>query len=288
MSVFVPETEGEWLDLPMEVYRAAPGVSQSTLKEFGNSATALHFKTAKPKVQTKYMKLGEVGHIAALESDRLKEAYYLRPDTYPAVVKGVTVNKDWHNGADWCADWMKKHSDRPVLTAEEEAKLPKIVAGLAKLEEFSSALANGQKEVSFFKRDSETGLLLKARCDLVATDSDGFSWIWDLKKCQVGGATHAEFSKSCFDYGYHIQCAAYRYITGASRFVFVPFDDAEPFDAAQFEPDSDMISAGWKEYRRLLNAYAACVTSGEWNGYSHEIAPLMLPGWVKRKEKYGD
>lgn len=281
---FTENVEGVFFDLPMEVYRAAPGVSQSTLKRFGAAATPLHWKTAKPKEPTPDMLFGTICHTAILEPDKLEDAYYLRPGSYLA----KDGQKPWHGGATECKKWLAAHSDKPVMTQDDMDKIPKIVAGLSRLEEFSSALANGQKEVSFFKRDLETGLLLKARCDVVATDSEGSTWIFDPKKVQVGCATQVEFAKSAYDYGYHIQAASYLSITGASRFIFVPFDDGEPFDAAQFEPDSEMIETGWKEYRRLLNTYAACVTSGEWKGYSHEIAPLALPGWVKRREKYAD
>ena len=44
---------------------------------------------------------------------------------------------------------------------------------------------------------------------------------------------------------------------------------------------SEMLAHGYREWRRLLNAYALCLASDEWPGYSPSINPLKLPGFVK-------
>ncbi|MGN6644749.1 MAG: hypothetical protein ACTHKU_17300, partial [Verrucomicrobiota bacterium] len=93
---FTPNTEGAWLNLPAETYHAAPGVSQSFLKEFDAAATPLHFTVRKRKTATAYMEFGTICHCAVLEPDKLKDAYYIQPETYPAKVKDATVQKPWH------------------------------------------------------------------------------------------------------------------------------------------------------------------------------------------------
>jgi hypothetical protein len=191
--------------------------------------------------------------------------------------------KPWNGNADWCKQWLKDHDDRPVMTQDQLDKLPKIVDRLKALPEFGSALKHGQTEASFFKRDEETGLMLKCRCDLMATTTGGEQWIFDPKKVQSGEANKSSFEKQAFNLGYQVQCASYLDITGASRFVFVPFDDDEPFDACQWEGDADFRQAGYLEWRRLLLAYAKCLKEYHWPGYHHGVARMTLPNFAKRK-----
>lgn len=286
---FVPGTEGVWLNLPAEVYHRSPGVSQSTLKEFGEYATPLHYKARKRKVPTEDMEFGTICHTAVLEPGKLAEAYYLEPEVYPALVKGKkgepdsTIAKKWSNNADWCKDWNREHDDRPIIDKLREADIPHIVKRVSALTEFGSALKHGQREVSFFKRDEITGLLLKCRTDVFVRDADGADWIFDLKKVQSGGASREEFSKSIADFGYHIQAASYMQITGSAHFVFVPFDDAEPFDACQWEVEQADLDAGAFEYRRLLNEFAVCTKNDTWTGYRGGIDKIGLPAYAKKK-----
>ncbi len=278
--------EGVYPDLPEAVYRAADAISQSQLKEFGEYATPLHWKARKPKEPTPDMQFGSVAHCAILQPERLHLAYHLRPETYEAEVKGKTVYKPWHGGSDWCKEWLDKHSDRPIMTQEQLNKLPKIRERLLRLPEFGAALRSkdAQTEVSFFKMDEETGLMLKARADLVATTASNETWLFDPKKVQSGEANERDFGKSCAIFGYDVQCASYLSITGASRFVFVPFDDSEPFDACQYELEREDFNAGYQEWRRLLLAYAKCLRENKWPGYPENIRRLRLPEWVKRRD----
>jgi len=277
-------TEGIYPDLPEKVYREARAISQSEVKAFDEAATPLHFKAAKPREATADMEFGSVVHAAILTPEILHMAYYLRPQEYPAKdKKGVETMKLWHGGSDWCKEWTAKHQDRPVMTSEQIAKLPKIIQSMKALPEFGSALESGQTEVAFFKRDPETGLMLKCRVDLIASADDGTTWLFDPKKVQSGCATAAEFGKSADNYGYDIQAASYKFITGASRFIFVPFDDDEPFDCCQWEPDNEMLRIGYDRWRRMLLRYKACLDSGEWPGYPKGLRKLSLPDYALRR-----
>jgi len=274
--------EGVFTDLPAEIYHSANAVSKSLLWEFHEASTPLHFKHRKKKEATADMEFGTVAHCAILQPDLLHAAYHLRPETYEAEIRGKLVTKPWHGSSDTCKVWIASHQDRPVMTQEQLNKLPMIRERMLALPEFGSALKTGQTEVSFFKRDEETGLMLKCRCDLVANTTDNQTWIFDPKKVQPGEANERDFGKSCATFGYHVQMMSYLAITGASRFVFVPFDDSEPFDACQFELDQDAQNAGYQEWRRLLLAYAKCVKEDRWPGYLSGVRKIALPKWAGR------
>ncbi len=281
---FAPGEEGVWLGLPAEVYHLAPGVSQSTLKEFGDYATPLHYQAREPKKPTDDMEFGTVCHTAVLEPEKLSEAYYVRPETYPDEKTGK--EKPWHGASNWCKAWLEAHKDRPVLTKERSEAVPKVVERVTRIPEIKDALQCGQREVSYFKRDAETGLLLKCRVDIQCLSSGSLGpelWIFDLKKVQSGEADAEAFGASVAARGYDIQAASYMDITGASHFVFCPFDDDKPFDACLVELENEDRVSGFRTWRRLLKAYATCVTENRWPGYAEGITVAKLPPWFKKE-----
>lgn len=288
--------EGIHFDLSFEQYQAADGISQSTLKEFGAAASPLHFSVREPKAQTPDMAFGTVCHAAVLTPDKFAESFHLKPENYPTKasaedVGGInglkvdTVYKPWNGNATACKAWLLTHADRPVMTRDDLERIGKIRESLTtspKLEEFRGALKHGRTEVSFFKRDEETGLMLKCRTDLMATDAGGITWLMDLKKTQSGWATPKIFGEEIERRGYGIQAASYLSITGASKFLFIVFDDDKPFDAAMIAPTSAELNRGQDEWRRLLRAYAVCVKENKWPGYPAGIQPSQPPKWLNR------
>ncbi len=262
-----------------ELYHSVPSVSQSLLKEFGEQPTTAHFQARAPREATEAMQLGTVLHSLVLEPGNLA-SHYCRPDTYEVEIKGKFVVKPWHGGSDWCKEWLSTHADRPVVTGEQEAALGMMRSAVKSLPVFAGLLAIGQAELSWFKRDAETGLLLKCRTDLIATDAAQTTWICDLKKVRRGGASETEFAKTCVDFGHHVQAAFYLDLTGATRFLFCAVEDEAPFAANLIELDPEALALGRVTYRRHLSAYAACVASGEWPGYAPGIKRVNLPPWA--------
>lgn len=262
-----------------ESYHGTAFVSQSLLKDFGAAPSPAHFRADEPKEPTEAMQLGTVFHSMTLEPMRGGQ-YYVRPDFYTAEVKGKPVEKPWHGAADYCKEWLATHADKPVVTAEQEAALHAMRESALAIPVFMGLLTIGQTEVSWFKRDAETGLILKGRTDLIATDSAEVTWICDLKKVRLGGASETEFAKTCVDFGYHVQAAFYLDLTGASRFVFCAVEDEPPFAANLIELDAEAVALGRATYRRHLNAYAECVASGKWPGYAPGIKRVNLPAWA--------
>lgn len=267
--------------VPAADYHALPYASQSLLKEFADQPTPAHFKARKPKEPTDAMQFGTVLHSIIIEAANAA-AYHLRPDEYPDAKKDgdKPVMKPWHGGASWCKDWLKRHSDRPVITSEEQTSLLDMRESALALPVFAGLIEIGTPEISWFKRDAETGLVLKGRTDLIATDAAEVTWICDLKKVRRGGASESEFAKTCVDFGYHIQAAFYLDLTGASRFVFCAVEDEPPYAANLIELDAEAVALGRSAYRRALQAYAACVASGDWPGYAPGIKRVNLPAWA--------
>lgn len=274
MNDFVPNTEGVFPGLSEAEYRAAPGIGQSLLKAFDAEPTPTHFieSLTRPKEVTEAMEFGTILHTAILQPERLNEAYYVKPEP-------------WDGRKTECKQWKSAHHDRPIIDKEQEASIPKIVATVASLPVAGDIIRTGQKEVSFFKRDEETGLLLKCRVDAIATDTDGLTHIADLKKVRRGYATATRFGTQCADLGYDIQCYSYLHITGASRFIFVAMEEEAPFEAETWELDAEDIISGCAKYRKILLRYAECLNTGLWPGYTKAVKRLKLPAWAKDRER---
>lgn len=265
-----------------EDYHAFPAVSQSLLKDFAGQPSPAHFQARAPREATEAMQLGTIFHTLTLEPEHAATAYHLRPAEYPDAKKDgdKPTMKPWHGAATWCKNWLASHADRPVITTEDEAAIFKMLLAVRELQVMRGLLEIGTPETSWFKLDEETGQVLKGRTDLVASDAANVTWLADLKKVRRGGASETEFAKTCVDYGYHVQAAFYLDLTGASRFLFCAVEDEAPFAANLIELDSEAIALGRRTYRNTLNAYAACVRTGEWPGYPPGIKRVNLPPWA--------
>lgn len=289
---FTPNTEGIFYDLPAATYHAAPGVSQSTCKAFDEAGSPMHFKTLKRKPPTPDMEFGTLVHAAVLEgTDAMFALCHVRPNVYPCepTKKDPRTEKPWRGNAEWCEKWLEAHEDGKIIVDEKTLGL--VNAAASSLREnggiFSAALqaSTAAREVSYFKRDAETGLLLKARVDLQVTTKAGDLLLFDPKKVQVGGGSEVEFKKQVKDYGYHIQYAAYRHITGATEMYFVPFDDDAPFECNVTPLSQQWQELGMLEYRRMLRAWAKCANDDQWPGYPRDGTPLPMPDYLTKRVK---
>ncbi len=271
------------LNLPEKDYRAHKAISQSVLKSFGESATPLHFKATPEKQATPDMEFGSAAHCAILEPHLYHQKVVTRPAEYPDDKGNL---KPWNGNSTWCITWLNnaKAKGLIVLSRDQASKIPKIVERLNKIELVREALKHGQKEVSWFAQDDETGLELKCRTDLVAMDSKQAQWLLDLKKSRVGFANAKDFGEEVQNRGYDIQAASYLAISGASKFIFVVFDDDAPFDASLIELTDRELELGYRKWRKLLTDYAQCVKSGDWPGYPQGIQKSQPPKWIDRIE----
>lgn len=274
--------EGVYPDLSFGEYRSAPGIGQSMLKAFDAEPTPAHFleSLTRPKEATEDMEFGTILHAAILTPELPKE-YHVRPKEYPT----KEGPKPWDGRATYCKDWKKDHADMPCIDFAQEEAIPKIVDRVMSLPVAGDMLRAGQKEVSFFKRDEETGLMLKCRVDCIATSTDGETFIVDPKKVRRGYATEERFGAACAEHGYDIQQASYMAITGVSKFHFVAMESEAPFEAAVWEMDPADVAEGYVKWRRMLLAYAAAIADGTWPGYSRTVKRLKLPSWAKDKAR---
>lgn len=256
----------------MDAYKEEYGVSQSDLKILRQSPAHLKYARENPEPPTPAMILGTLEHYLILEPRLFAKSFYSRPETYGP------DKKKWHSGSTECKAWLKAHSDKPVVSPENEDILLGMQESVRKHPAVTAALAKGLPEQCLFWEDADTGLQCKCRCDWLTGNS-----ILDPKTCQ--DASPIGFGKIVANMGYDIQAAynldgAKALGLGKECFLFIAIESYAPYAVAVYQLDEAAIQSGREKYRRLLNRYLECVTRDEWPAYSEQIEILELPRWA--------
>lgn len=141
----------------------------------------------------------------------------------------------------------------------------------------------GVAEKTHYFTEPNTGAQCKFRPDWKA--KNGF--LVDLKT--TGDASPEGFSRSVFNYRYHVQAAFYSdglyYCEGTypKGFVFIAVEKEYPFAVGVYYADEEVMERGYTEYMEDLETYVQCKQSGIWPGYSEKIVPIQVPAWMRKK-----
>jgi hypothetical protein len=274
-----PVTKPGWYSgIPLEKYHSAgicdaPAVSSTNLRTCWSKSPAHMFyewcenPDAQPKKVSREMLLGAVGHFILLGEDNFKTKYVAQPEEYRDKVTAKL--KPWHNGADYCKAW---HADqlakgRTVTTISQLNTIVAMARSLALEPLVQQGMLKGDVECSGFFKDTETGLWLKIRPDVIPV-VDGY--FVDLKL--TSEVTTPAIQYSIRTYGYHQQGAliweVVEHIHKApfEEFVLMCVETAPPYCSRAFPIDRDDLLRGRKQNRAMLRRIAECQVLGHWPG----------------------
>lgn len=265
MSDFTPNTEGVFFDLPEDVYRTAPGVNISALKE---AITPAHYRAVRdaeqPEEPTPAQIFGRAFHAFALEG---RVSFVIKPEGMDYRSK---EGKAWRDA-----------QTAPILTQDEADSVKAMRTALDNHDLAKAILrSGGRSEVSAFKRHS-SGLLLKGRADYLTTDEAGFTTIVDLKSCGFGDASETQFNREIAKWGYHRQDAFYRDMFGATFFLFIAVEKVPPYGVNVLQVDAEAVAKGRAANERDLAMLAEADASGLWQGYTPGMKTIKLPKWAE-------
>jgi len=203
-SAFSPNTVGAWSGVPMEVYHASPGESNSGLALLARSP--LRYRMSKDGLlpnpePTKDQILGTMIH--SVVNEGIEPAYHLRPDTYGP------ENKKWTMSANVCKEWVAARQDKPILDSYEALMLNSVAGCVQQNPKAMRLLKGATMEVSACAYNPELSLtaLLRVRFDVLNSDDQGYFWV--ETKSTRDASTFA-FQREILKRGYHAQCALYR------------------------------------------------------------------------------
>ena len=271
-------------------YHAAEGISASGLKLIGRSP--LHYwsryidPNREPQEETPALRLGTAIHTAVLEPARFAAEYVVVPYGAPRRPTLTQLNAkkpsdDTVASIAWWQQFDKENEGKTILSIDDHATCMAISERLRHHPAASVLFRTGVAETSMFWTDPETGVLCKCRPDWLIK---GMA-ILDVKSTTDAGAE--PFSRSVYNYEYHMQAAWYldgvRHCLGADgpqAFIFAAFEKEAPHAPAFYSADGEMISIGRRLYKRRLQIYAECKSKDFWPGYPAGITSLSLPAWA--------
>lgn len=253
--------EGVFYNLPEGTYRSAPGVNNSTLKLMRRSPR--HYLNALESTEKKdspALLFGRLVHQAILEPYKPK-GYVIRPD-------GLKFNTK--EGKAW-----KDEQTLPIIESSDAERIASIAGSVSEHPLWNDVKAgwgdakSGRTEVSVFKKDPSTGLLLKARIDCLIGKR-----ILDIKTTEDASA--AGFAKSCQAFGYARQAAFYGLVTGCWDFTFLAVEKEEPFACQAFRISKGSIQTAIQQIRLDLDRVKECITLQDWPTYDTSTKELEV------------
>jgi exodeoxyribonuclease VIII len=259
--------EGIFFDMPEEKYRKAPGVNHSTLRHMSQSPAHYKYALENPVEPTQAMIFGTILHGRILEPARV--LHVVRPSGMDFRSK---TGKEWRDA-----------QTKPILTVEEDNALTQCQQSVFRHETAAEIIRRSKREVSIFKRDKPTGLLLKARLDCLLSDDQDLTTVVDVKS--VDDASTADFSRKLFNMSYHEQAALYLDIAEASFFIFIAVEKVPPFAVNVFQLNPASIEVGRRAYRRNLELLKQCIERDDWPAYGDGINEVDVPDFVLARDE---
>lgn len=293
--VVVLPAPGAYPDIPFAVYRQWPAVNKSSL-DYIQDRSPLHCQHAQlaPSKDTDALRIGRGFHTLMLEGEeRYADEFKIGTDC-SATVKStgrpcensgslIGIDGRWYCRTKGHAP-LGSYEPENTLTLDQDAAIRGMIGGMRRCtgaREFIEAA--GPNELSIVWKDVETGLMCKARIDMVR---ESWNSIGDLKTTE--DASREGFTRSIDKWGYHRQGAFY--LRGAHEvgidceyFSILPVEKEEPFAAGAYKLLSDGIGAGDEQIGKLLKVYAQCVETDHWPAYSDGFEDISISDWEMRK-----
>lgn len=274
---------GVYTDLPATDYHLLDALGSSTLADMRRSMAYARSRMQAMDESTAAQKSGSLVHALVLEPDTVASRF-CAAGTCEALLKSgprkghpCGLSGSWYEVEDNHARaYCGKHvpdgavpDDRTVLKASEwddAAAIAQAVLHDAAAADLLSA-DGAQTEVTLVWEDEATGILCKARPDVLA---GSLTSIADLKRNR--NAHPDRWPGECWRRGYYIQAA--HYLAGArslgipvERWFWILVEPEAPHELWVPECDEETVLAGQRERSDLLGRWQACVETGWFPGY---------------------
>lgn len=257
--------------MPDDIYHgmpcADPSLSSSGAREIVDNCPKGFWARSpmNPDYERKQNKNFDFGHALHL--------IFLEPDRFEAGVQEIEFD-----------DYRKNEAKLARQAAYDEDKIPLLTEDMKKVWRMREALrehpiacrafGKGVAERSYFHKDKETGVWLKARPDWEMLE---LPIVNDYKTTK--SANPKDFPKSILQYGYFVQQPFYtdiiKEVSGRdiSEWYFIAQEKEEPFLVSVIELKPEAIEYGRQIARAGIRKFADCLASGKWPGYRDPNRP---------------
>ena len=276
------------IDIDDPGYFRLKSIDQSQLKQFlKNPADWAYHRLNDDHKPTDAMKFGTAFH-----------AYLLGTSDVVSLPEGESFRSK--DNQKWRADQLE--AGNIIVSYKEMQLLKRMKEGIEQTSlmpeypDYMEIIEQGTKEQCIEWKDRQTGLMLKAKPDLIPAGTD---YLVDLKTAQKADAE--SFAKEVINYGYHIQTVFYRAAVAACKpdafdrgskapstmqfWVFEKSDacDWQPFSISDDNPITNLAATS---IRQALLGIALMVKKAKEEGYA-ENTPDPVDAAAKYALRHG-
>lgn len=283
-------------NLSNEEYHAhKDSISRSAIMDYLDSPYKYWAKHVSPlrqqKIQTHQMMFGEAFHTLILEPTEFEKRFIVEPVMHKSPVRVLLKNvgpekfnayKNSKAAIDALNDALteefdNKLMDKKILTVSEFMKLKEMKSALMAHPQAWDLIEGALYETSYFWNDTESGLTVKARPDILHQNM-----IIDLKT--IANASPRSFQNSMILGGYHIQGAMIRDAVrnleqrDIPNVINIAIEKEYPYSIGIYIIDECALDHGQEKYKQtLLDIKCA----REYNNYpDYEVQTISLPRWA--------
>ena len=276
------------IDIDDTGYFRLKSIDQSQLKQFlKNPADWAYHRLNDDHKPTDAMKFGTAFH-----------AYLLGTSDVVSLPEGESFrskdNQKWRDEQLEAGNIIVSYNDMQLLKRMKEGI--EQTSLMPEYPDYMEIIEQGTKEQCIEWKDRQTGLMLKAKPDLIPVGTD---YLVDLKTAQKADAE--SFAKEVINYGYHIQTVFYRAAVAACKpdafdrgskapstmqfWVFEKSDacDWQPFSISDDNPITNLAATS---IRQALLGIALMVKKAKEEGYA-ENTPDPVDAAAKYALRHG-
>lgn len=276
------------IDIDDPGYFRLKSIDQSQLKQFlKNPADWAYHRLNDDHKPTDAMKFGTAFH-----------AYLLGTSDVVSLSEGESFrskdNQKWRDEQLEAGNIIVSYNDMQLLKRMKEGI--EQTSLMPEYPDYMEIIEQGTKEQCIEWKDRQTGLMLKAKPDLIPVGTD---YLVDLKTAQKADAE--SFAKEVINYGYHIQTVFYRAAVAACKpdafdrgskapstmqfWVFEKSDacDWQPFSISDDNPITNLAATS---IRQALLGIALMVKKAKEEGYA-ENTPDPVDAAAKYALRHG-
>ncbi len=269
---------GIYDNIPPHVYHNSPGISNSQLSIFADSAHLYehHFikKDLKRKESTASQDLGTYLHALVLEPDKAN-----------------------HKICKWSATADKGKIERIeardegflTVTKPQYEQAQRMRDSIMKNATACAVLSKGKAEQSLYGVHEATGLLIRSRPDWRSPDAGILADIKTTKS--IDTREHGSLSRDIYSYRWHVQEALYRDLeeqhgNKINEFIWIVVLNVEPYTCICAPLNKASQQQGIETYHSDMNDLMHCLKNNEWPIYNFcEKAGLSLPYYALPRDE---
>ena len=258
-----------------EEYHADNAISRSGIMMFSESPYKYWANYInpfrQPKKSTPAMEFGSTFHTFVLEPRLFGEQYTMEPEK----VLLKDVGREKYDAYKKLLKDMGK-DEKIFISSQDMTLLFNMRGALERHKEAWDLIQGAVYEQSYFWEDKESGLLIKARPDILHSNM-----IVDLKTCV--SADSRSFQRTMIDSGYHIQGAmirdAVRELEGRDipNVINICIEKTYPWSIGIKIISEEALKEGQKRYKNTLIEMKSALENNYFPDY--EIETIGLPSW---------